>query len=583
MKNHYTSSHFLLLFLVGALLLWSGCDPEEEPTCDDSVPEISFGEYCSPNLLTVRNLGVEEITEVDLPNFCDLDYSRSRTVKVAVPAGGTIYLHQYINFPGIVFTELIGADCEGTFDLLNSCLDRTNALVRSLSVDASNYSTLYIRVIYPGDNTYQAGDRETDNIAFAAFDTAPNDEPFADNDGTPYFVNCGNRTSRIILTPGSGRDPIEAARTLGLPFDVCECSDGELVTVYAPAGVDLNAVRPRIKEKDTEVDTVSTTFDFIVPIPTLTISDEIDPRQRPEVSENECLIFEDPAVGSAPNAGVKVTIVDSGVDVTAPNVGVFLNNADVGGLTTCIPTGILGSDLIYADEIPNDEVGHGTAVASVFLSGYESEVPLTLVNNKFFGPNGGTLFDALCATYAGIKSGSDIINWSWGFESEETPAALITLLDNLLAENIAIVNSAGNDGQVLDMATPYWPAFIGDRYDNLLVVGSYDGGFLGQDPFVKFWSNRGVPQVGVAAFFTANALRLNPGSNPFPIGTSISAPLVTQALAELKGRNPNDDASSLIGRFLKEETLQNASLGGLITDSQYLPITHSSEGDCDAE
>lgn len=574
--NFKTSLHFLYLFLLGAVFFWMGCDPDDDmqSSCDDNAPELVYGDYCAPNFQELRALEQADNSNAEIPDFCATDYEQSRIVKVAVPSGGTVYLHLYFNFPGKVFTELIGADCEGNFELLNSCQEVSEAVVKTFTVNASGFNTLYVRMRYEGTSTYSPGQREIDRLTVAAFDGPPALTPIngQSESANTVYQGCGNYTNRLILSPGNGSaSPLQTAINSGLPYVSCDCSDGQLVTVTAPVGVDINAgVRPKIKEKDAAVDTVRTGIDFIIPIPALNFQDQPDPRELTEIRENECLDFSPTQVGQGNKAGIKVTIVDSGVDFNTHG-GVFSAYWLPGGTASCLPSGDYGADLINADEQPDDEIGHGTSVASALLSGYSSESPLNLIHNKFFGPDGGTLFDALCASYAGLSIETDLLNLSWGFESTEEPAALISLLNQAQSQDVIVVCSAGNNGQNLEGGFAYWPALAGGIYDNVITVASFDGGII-NDPMATYWTNFGDTSPRVAAFYTANTLSLGSLSLGYPVGTSISAPLVSRKLAEIKGNMPSSSATDVIQTFLLEYTATNTNFNGRVREARYLPV-----------
>ncbi len=574
--NINTSRNLYYLFLLGALLLWLGCDPEDDNpgnSCEDNVPSISYGDYCLPNYLEIRGLQEAANEGADLPNFCAADYSQSRTVKVAVPNSGIVYFHLYLNFPGKVNLEFIGADCEGEFMQLNDCDDLSEAVVKTFAINAANYNTLYIRMRYEGTGGYSPGQREIDRLTVAAFNAAPVFGLINGQSEGAVYRGCGNYTNRLILTPGNGNsNPLQTAINSGLPYQVCDCSDGQLVTITAPVGVDINTgVRPKIKEKDTAVDTVQTTIDFIISIPQLGFQDQADPATISEIAGNACLDFNPTQLGQGNKEGVRVTIVDSGVDINTHG-GIFSAYNSPENPASCIPLGEFGSDLINADETPNDEIGHGTAVASTLLSGFQSESTLNLIHNKFFGPDGGTLFDALCASYAGLQARTDLLNFSWGFESQEEPAALIHLVKQAQTQDVIIVSSAGNLGQDLDGGFfNYWPAAAGGLYDNVITVGSFQGG-ISSEPSTTYWTNFGGFTPQLAAFYTANALQINNPTTHYPVGTSISAPIVSRKLAEIKGNVPSLSAADVIHSFLTEQAATNTNFIGRTRDARYLPV-----------
>ena len=574
MKN-LQSLKFLFLFLLGAVLLWSGCDPmdDEEPMgCMDNVLQINYGDYCNPRNNVFSDLSTAELSAVDLPNACLTDYSFSRTVKLDVPAGGIIYLHQFFSFPGIVTTEFFGTNCDEDFTLLNSC-DPTSTVVKVFEVDASTYSTVYIRVTYRGLDNYNPGSRPTDRIILAAFSEAPVFSTIIGPGGEDIPLSCsGKTTQRIILTPGNGNlSPLEVAEATGLPVKNCNCANGELVTIEAPAGVDLNTTKPIVKELPPDVDTVKTTSDFVVPIPQLSFTDQPNPANNPDIAGNSCLDYQSPSTGGG--AAVIVTIVDSGADLLT-QVDEFAQVAFGSTETGCAPQGIYGFDILNGDDTPEDEIGHGTAVASTVMSGFTSVAQLKLLHNKFFGSDGGTLFDALCAGHAGIELGTDILNLSWGFTAESFPVALENLIDRAAADEVIVVASAGNDATNIDFAS-YWPASAAAIKPNVIAVSSYEGPITAV-PTINFWSNFGPGSVPVAALYTTQALQRG-GGLWYPVGTSISAPIVTRRLAQIRGNDPSSSAFSVIDEFLKNEAVDEATLLPQIIDGKFLPQPNPNE------
>jgi subtilisin family serine protease len=262
---------------------------------------------------------------------------------------------------------------------------------------------------------------------------------------------------------------------------------------------------------------------------------------------------------------VVVTIVDSGVDIDNHGA-IFGTNSLQGTGPGCLQFGPYGTDLTDGDGIPNDETGHGTAVASTVISGYNSNRPLTVINNKFFNNDGGSLFNGLCAGYTGVAAGSHIVNLSWGFQSTEEPAAVKTFLEHAKNREVVIVASAGNGGQFINDFF-YWPALFGNQYDNMLTVASYENP-TGIPPARTSWTNYSPFDVQVAAFYARQCLQLG-GGEWYPAGTSISAPLVTGQLAILKAVHFSDNADQLVNRFLTNgllntsPSLDDTTVGGL--------------------
>lgn len=560
----------LVLFLTGACIFWAGCEPPET-TCDDALDSLSISDYCSPaNLKVFPDLYRDE-TEANraiLPDLCGSDYSHSRTVKIPLNGMSKLFVHQFTNFPGKVIVEAFGTNCDSSFTpLLESC-ESSSDVVNVYEITAANFTTVYFRVVYEGIGDYIPGTREeVDNIAIAAYDGPPNFELFERNEQGDVYRNCdGSSTNRIIL---SGANAAATAIASGLPVQECVCAEGQLLTISAPVGVDLNALRPRVRDKTAEPDTTNTFRDLIIPVNGLVYPNEVPPSEETYITDNDCLQFNAPTTGSNGGNDVIVTIVDSGVDVDNHGDAFSVNGLPTSG-PGCLEFGLFGTDLTDGDGLPNDEVGHGTAVASAVISGYNENRPLTVINAKFFSDQGGSLFNGLCGGYAGIAAGSHIINLSWGFQSEEEPANVKTFLDFAKTKDVVIVVSAGNDGEPITDLNQ-WPALFGASYSNMLTVASYQNPeFL--PPTKPFWSNFGNFDVEVAAFYARQCLRLG-GGEWYPAGTSISAPLVTGQLARLKAVNYSDSAEQLVNRFLNSGLLgTSSSLNDVTVGGKYLGL-----------
>ncbi len=262
---------------------------------------------------------------------------------------------------------------------------------------------------------------------------------------------------------------------------------------------------------------------------------------------------------------IVIAIIDSGAD-TLLSSAIWDRHAYRGSSTPFVQTDGLGYDFIHGDFSPNDQLGHGTAVAGAIVSNYRGSRPLTLVHYKIFNGYGeATYFGAITAIYAAVQNGSDIINLSWGIPTEETPLALQCAIDYANDQGVIVVTSAGNEKTDIDDA-PQWPAaYAGqDTFPNLITVASYvdENNALSLASF----SNFGVQSVTLAAYAAAEAPKLGAtpaGSTVYTTdivyGTSISTPLITRELARLMSEFPLDGVLTIIEK-LKGLLEENPSL-----------------------
>ena len=229
-------------------------------------------------------------------------------------------------------------------------------------------------------------------------------------------------------------------------------------------------------------------------------------------------------------SSIKVGIVDTGI---------YLKNPDLNKGT--------GKNFVNLGKKPNDDNGHGTAVAGIVAAldnniavvGVAPEVvvyPVKVLNQQGSGYYSGII--------AGIDwtitNGMDVNNYSFGGTGDSQ-----ALHDIIIAANqngIIQVAAAGNSGPSPN--TVLFPA----RYIETIAVGATDSA----DNIASF-SSRG-PQVDVTApGVQINTLAKGDRFSTFYCtsgdGTSFAAPHVAGAAALIKSKNPNlspDEVQNLL-------------------------------------
>lgn len=557
------------LLFISSFFLFTGCPPTDTtPACVEGLPVLQLGEYCSPTYLDLPL--ADEAVDQELPTCDGRDYTNSLSFYLDVPASGVVYLHRFRDFPGEVIMEYIGTNCEADdYKLLSDCEQSgTGNLVKIDSIRTKGYSTLIVRAIYKITST----EVEDPSLSFAAFA-----KPFVpeviyqSGSREPIPVDCQGRPFSFIMSPGAaGTDPVQEAQALGLRYESCNCA-ANIVKVNLPQGVDLDAVRPKVPKSKVESDTTRFSYNFIIPIPADPAIETNDPNEaifNPKIDTNiignGCLDWKAPLTKNS-GALLRIAIVDSGVDLGYMAGELAGKFSPVQSQDTCLSTGVYGYDFVDNDNEPNDQVGHGTMVATAFLSHLDISYPLSLGHYKFLDTQAGTLFDALCATASAIEAGNELINLSWGFYGNELPAALEYVFDLAEAEKALLVVSAGNDTLDVVSDSIYWPAAAGKDYPYVLTVGSYylDGA---KNPVLAPYSNYNSEAVGIAAIYSTEAITLG-GFTDYPSGTSISAPIVLRALAayHTPGADPLDALQKLLtdGRWVEKSpsTLSGILLG----------------------
>lgn len=157
--------------------------------------------------------------------------------------------------------------------------------------------------------------------------------------------------------------------------------------------------------------------------------------------------------------GIKVAILDTGIDLSHPDLNVAGNVTFVSGTTS-----------------GNDDNGHGTLVAGIAAAldndigviGVAPEASLYAV--KVLGLNGGGyMSDIMSGLQWAIDNGMQVINMSFG--GGPWPSTAIDLLNIAYNAGIVLVAGAGNSGN---------PGGTGDniiypaRYDTVIAVGATD-------------------------------------------------------------------------------------------------------------
>jgi subtilisin family serine protease len=136
-------------------------------------------------------------------------------------------------------------------------------------------------------------------------------------------------------------------------------------------------------------------------------------------------------------AGVKIGIIDSGIDYTHPEL-----SASYAG----------GWDFVNDDGDPRDDYGHGTLVAGIVgaaddgqgIVGVAPEASL-YAYKVLDSVGGGTFSNVIAALDRAIADGMDIVNMSFG-SLGDPGQALLDACERALAANILLVAAAGNFG-----------------------------------------------------------------------------------------------------------------------------------------
>lgn len=238
-----------------------------------------------------------------------------------------------------------------------------------------------------------------------------------------------------------------------------------------------------------------------------------------------------------------VGVVDSGCDLAHPELqGVLRPGLDTVDLPReRVSRGLtLYGDTARRDRIPQDEMGHGTAVATLIagrgvhahrgVGGACRVLPMrALAGARMAGSDRataiGTLDDLDEALKAAVDLGARLLNLSFGTPAsalrEDDPPPHREAVAYAAGHGCLMVAASGNAGTT----DPYYPACLPE----VLAVGSVD-----TDGRPSRFTSRG-PHVLVCAPGEAVHTATLEGYGP-QTGTSFAAPLVTGALALLTAR-----------------------------------------------
>ncbi len=184
-------------------------------------------------------------------------------------------------------------------------------------------------------------------------------------------------------------------------------------------------------------------------------------------------------------AGVKVCVVDSGIDKTHPDLAANL----IGGRNFVVIKG-----RILADNW-NDDNGHGSHVAGT-IAAIENSIGVVGVapEAKLFAAKvldsrgSGYLSDVADGVSECVRAGAKVINMSLGANGDPNAASpLKTAILNAQAAGVLVVVAAGNEGQNIQNTIPA-------GYPSVIAVSALNS----SDQFAS-WSNFGLDDNDFAA------------------------------------------------------------------------------------
>ncbi|XVQ85987.1 S8 family serine peptidase [Microbispora siamensis] len=218
----------------------------------------------------------------------------------------------------------------------------------------------------------------------------------------------------------------------------------------------------------------------------------------------------DDGAGRADGAGVRVCVLDTGVDAGHPRVG---------GLERSLVVAADGDDLTVADCDPEDPVGHGTACAGVIRS-IAPAVSLTSVRVLTDGRSGSGAA-LLAGLRWAVEEGFDLVNLSLSTTRSQYLHELHELADRAYFRRCLLVASAHN----MPVVSFPW------TFSSVISVASHDE----PDPMTYYY-NPAPP-----AEFLARGVRVpvawRRGREIRSTGNSFAAPHITGICALILSRH----------------------------------------------
>ncbi len=214
----------------------------------------------------------------------------------------------------------------------------------------------------------------------------------------------------------------------------------------------------------------------------------------------------------ATGAGVRVAIVDSGVEPDHPAVG--------GRLVRSVRVELDGEETRVVDDAGGDVVGHGTACAGI-IHGLAPDAELVSV--RVLGPDNrahGLAFAAALEWLVG--QGIGVANLSLSSRRESLFGAFHDLADQAYFANTVLVCAANN------LPLPSYPSL----FASVISVAAHDVA----DPWTWFYNPQ--PPVEFGAWGVDVPVAWRHGSRIVASGNSFAAPHVAGLTALVRSRHP---------------------------------------------
>jgi subtilisin len=230
-------------------------------------------------------------------------------------------------------------------------------------------------------------------------------------------------------------------------------------------------------------------------------------------------VTRDWAFGDADGAGVRVAVVDSGIEADHPKVGGV-------GRSVAVSVDDDGNATV-SDDDEGDLCGHGTACAAVIRSlAPACQIDSVRVLGAGFTGSGPVLIAGVAWA---VEQGYDVVNLSLSTTKQQFQAALHDLADDAWFRGSVIVAAAHN------MPVKSYPW----RFASVISVGSHDRDdpwtwYANPDPPVEFYARGYDIEV---AWLGGETIRAT--------GNSFATPHISGLAALLRSRHPHLDVAAV--------------------------------------
>jgi subtilisin family serine protease len=218
------------------------------------------------------------------------------------------------------------------------------------------------------------------------------------------------------------------------------------------------------------------------------------------------------AFGGTDGRGLRVAIVDSGVETTHPAVG--------GRVVESVRVELAGDDVVILEDDGTDVVGHGTAAAGIV---HAIAPGADLISIRVLGPDNrakGLAF--LAALGWAIEAGVSVVNLSLSSKSDALYADFHALADRAYFSNVLLVSAANN------VPGPSYPSL----FAAVVSVAAHDV----RDPDV--WLYNPAPPVEFGAYGLDVDVAWRGGGRMRVTGNSFAAPHIAGIATLIRARHP---------------------------------------------